>query len=361
MLGRMLHAEVMRFKPDLVFAVAQSPATVSAVEAIREQGTKVAYWFVEDFETLDYWKGLHGHFDLFLTIQRGRCHRAMLEHSNAPLRYLPMCADPDIAFPEPWPGRETPGLSFVGAGYHNRERMFLELMDQGLKIWGSDWRSKHPVYGLVQDGGNRTDSLRNRQIFASSRINLNLHSSTYHSGVNPHGDFVNPRTFEILACGGFQLVDRRSLLDELLKSGSDLVSYSSVAELKQQIEYYKDRAEERDLISKHGRKTVLRRHTYRQRMAEFLELALLLDQGFFPFAETKVEDELAAVNDSELQAYFAQLPNEVPRELDRIARHIQQQEGPRQQAESVLLFMHEIREWAREKRLEQLAEFNRSE
>lgn len=28
-------------------------------------------------------------------------------------------------------------------------------------------------------------------------------------GVEPYGDFVNPRTFESAACGAFQLVDSR--------------------------------------------------------------------------------------------------------------------------------------------------------
>jgi spore maturation protein CgeB len=362
LLGKMLHAEVMRFKPDLVFALAQSPATVEAIELIRSTGVKTAYWFVEDFETLEYWKALHGHFDLFLTIQKGRCLEEMRKCSDAPLRYLPMCADPEICFADSWSDEteSKPAISFVGAGYHNRERMFLELIDKDLKIWGSDWRKQHPTYEMVQNNGNRTDSTLNREIFSNSQINLNLHSSTYHTGINPLGDFVNPRTFEILACGGFQMVDKRSLLNELLTPGKDLISYSDTNELRDLIEYYMEHHEERELISKTGKATVLRQHTYKVRMAECLEMLVINGVEFFPFAQQVKDDELDQVDDSRLRGYLKELPADIPHEIAAIANHVKSKGGERLEEESLFLFMHEIREWARVKRIQVLAEKNQS-
>ena len=71
------------------------------------------------------------------------------------------------------------------------------------------------------------------------------HSSLNHEGVVPDGDFVNPRTFEIAACGGFQLVDRRSLLGELFEEG-ELELFGDLAELRGKIDHYLARPEERN-------------------------------------------------------------------------------------------------------------------
>lgn len=354
MLGRMLLVEARAFRPDLVLGLAQSPFTPECATALREAGVRSAYWFVEDFETLDYWKGLHGAFDLFLTIQRGRFHRELAALSSAPVAYLPTCADPAFCHPEPWLEGVPPELSFVGAGYFNRERLFLELLDLPLRIWGSDWRAHGPLRPLLQDGGRRTTPELNRRIFSNSRINLNLHSSSYHAGIHPQGDFVNPRTFEILACGGFQLVDRRSLLAGLLVPGRDLLCYESVAELRQLIRHYSHHDEERRAIAEAGRRTVLARHTYQRRMAELLEL-LLLQGEIFPAATQRqsLEDPGA---DHELTAWLDALPAELPRDLDAVADWLRGRQAPLDETGAALLYMQELRDWARDRGVERMLE-----
>lgn len=354
MLGRMLLVEARAFQPDLVLGLAQSPFTPDCASALREGGVRTAFWFVEDFETLDYWKGLHGAFDLFLTIQRGRFHRELATLSSAQVAYLPVCADPESCHAEPWLEGAPPELSFVGAGYFNRERLFLELLDLPLRIWGSDWRGRGPLGPLLQDGGRRTTPEHNRRIFANSRINLNLHSSSYHSGIHPQGDFVNPRTFEILACGGFQLVDRRTLLEELLLPGRDLVCYESVAELRRHVAHYLPRDEERRAIAEAGRRTVLARHTYRHRMAELLEL-LLLQGEVFPQATRRQALEPAG-GDPVLREWLDALPQEIPRELDAVADWLRGRERPLDETGSALLYMQELRDWARGRGVERLLE-----
>ena len=76
------------------------------------------------------------------------------------------------------------------------------------------------------------------KIYNAGKINLNLHSSTFHYGINPEGDFVNPRTFEIAACKGFQLLDYRSDLINLFNVNEELIAFHSLDELKDQIEYF---------------------------------------------------------------------------------------------------------------------------
>ena len=102
------------------------------------------------------------------------------------------------------------------------------------------------------------------------KINLNLHSSTFHNGVNPVGDFVNPRTFEIAACGGFQLVDERSELAELIEPGTEIATFNSIDDLCEKVDYYLKHESEAKLIASKGRARVLKEHTIQHRMHEML-------------------------------------------------------------------------------------------
>jgi spore maturation protein CgeB len=77
LLGQMVLLEAARFRPDFVFALAQSPVSARISEELRAMGARTAFWFVEDCDTMPYWKALHGHFDLFLTIQKGRFHKEL--------------------------------------------------------------------------------------------------------------------------------------------------------------------------------------------------------------------------------------------------------------------------------------------
>src|SRR5690606_1768021 len=97
-------------------------------------------------------------------------------------------------------------ISFAGAPYLNRVQMFQALTDYNFKIWGPDWPGRE-LHKLVQRPGERFTPEMFAKIVAGSKINLNLHSSAAHEGIDPGCDAINPRVFEIAACGGFQLCD----------------------------------------------------------------------------------------------------------------------------------------------------------
>jgi len=162
----------------------------------------------------------------------------------------------------------------VGAGYYNRRNFFQGLLDFDLKMWGSDWQGCPALNSVLQRDGARISTEESVKIFNASTINLNLHSSPYHEGVNPHGDYVNPRTFELAACGAFQLVDHRALLPDLFRVGEEVVCFATLAEARQLISYYLTHADERHAIAARARARALKDHTYEQRMQEMLESSL---------------------------------------------------------------------------------------
>jgi spore maturation protein CgeB len=53
-------------------------------------------------------------------------------------------------------------------------------------------------------------------------------------------DGVNKRTFEIPACGGFQIITHNDAVSELFEISKEIVTYKNFDDLKTKINYYLD-------------------------------------------------------------------------------------------------------------------------
>jgi spore maturation protein CgeB len=228
--------------------------------------------------------------------------------------YLPLAAQPachrPLALTPAERGRFGSDISFMGAGYPNRRRAFGAFSGYDFKIWGTEWEGEAVLEPLVQMGGERVSPEDTVRIFNACKINLNLHSGVKREQSVTHGDFVNPRTFEIAACGAFQLVDRRSLLPELF-APEELAVFDSLEELRERVDYYLERPEERAAIAGRGRARVLSGHTYAARMSALLA-----------FARERLAD-WPRLRGPAGGAEEADLPPELRRELDRLLRELQ--------------------------------------
>jgi spore maturation protein CgeB len=340
-------ARVEHEQPDLVLAMAQAPLTAAALQALAARDVPTALWFVEDFRRFPYWQDVGPHYRYVFSIQRDDCLAAFAAAGIARTHYLPCAADPAVHRPLALdPAEQTAfgsAVSFVGAGYRNRRVAFRHLADLDLRIWGSEWAGADGVWPLVQRQGARISSADGVRIFNASAINLNLHSSTYVDGVDPRGDFVNPRTFELAACGAFQLVDERRLLPELFVPGVEVATFASVPELRDRIAHYLAHPEERAAIAAAGRRRVLAEHTYAARMGELLEVVFGLDYDRF-LASTAGGDGAAAMvaaagADTPLGVYLRTCGDAPELTLADLTSRIQLGQGPLGEAEELLLFL----------------------
>jgi spore maturation protein CgeB len=267
--------ETFTEKPiDILICMAQAPISARALAELRRKGVITVLWFVEDYLRFTYWKEIAKYYDYVFTIQKGECIEAIRKAGATHVHYLPTGCDPQIHAPVELSLEERQRwgspISFVGAGYHNRRQTFAGLAHLPFKIWGTEWPGMKPFDRLVQEAGRRLTPEEYTKIFNATDINLNLHSSNERDGVDPTGDFLNPRTFELAACGVFQLVDERALLPECFKPGEEIVTFSSTSDLKEKISYYLERPEERQAIARRARARVLRDHTYEKRLEEML-------------------------------------------------------------------------------------------
>ncbi|MCB0319849.1 MAG: glycosyltransferase, partial [Bdellovibrionales bacterium] len=261
---------------DILLCMAQAPITGAALTELRRRGVITVLWFVEDYLRFNVWKYMSQYYDFIFTIQRGNCINAIKSAGASEVHYLPTAADPYVHGPMSLTPEERERwgspISFVGAGYHNRQQMFASFTGLPFKIWGTEWPDCKPFDRMVQEEGRRLKPEEYVKIFNATDVNLNLHSSTERDGVDPAGDFLNPRTFELAACEAFQLVDEREYLKEAFEPGKEIVTFSNREELVDRIHYYLDRPEERREIARNARSRVLKDHTYEHRIREMLSV-----------------------------------------------------------------------------------------
>ena len=261
---------------DILICMAQAPISPRALTELRRQGVITVLWFVEDYLRFTYWRETAKYYDFVFTIQRGECLEAMKAAGAGEVHYLPTACDPYVHAPAVLTAEEKKRwgapLSFVGAGYHNRREMFSSLAHYPFKIWGTEWPGCKPFDKLVQEAGRRLTPEEYTKIFNSTEVNINLHSSNERDGVDPTGDFLNPRTFELAACGAFQLVDERALLGESFEDGKEIVTFKTLADLREKIDYYLEHPEERERITLAGQARARRDHTYDARMEQMLSV-----------------------------------------------------------------------------------------
>ncbi len=333
------------FQPHVCFFNAQSPMTPHLLRIIKEKTSAVSvFWFVEDYKRFNYWKNYSNEFDFFCCIQKGDFFEILRENKNKNFAYIPMAADESIhrKIYLNSSDREFYGsdISFMGAGYNNRHLLFSQLLDYDLKIWGTDW-GHNPIFkDVLQKNGERISIEESVKIYNATKININLHSSIGDDYLEQNGDFINPRTFEIMACGGFQLIDKRSLISELFNENEEIVTFDSLQDLRDKIDFYLTNEDERKRIAKNGQRKVLNNHTYKHRISKIMKIL----QERIPQFSTNINNEknelkqkLERINDPELFKFMESLSPEKRMSTEMIIGEVKKNQGKFKNYEVIIL------------------------
>jgi spore maturation protein CgeB len=352
---------------DILISMALAPVSAECLAHLRSKGVITVLWFVEDYLRFTYWQRYTKSFDFVFTIQKEPCMSAFREAGIESVYYLPCACDPTVHRPVELSAEERArygsAVSFVGAGYHNRRMMMLHLADIDFKIWGTEWPNGRPYDRLVQEGGRRIPVEEYVKIFNSSSINLNLHSSTERDGVDPGGDFLNPRTFELAACGAFQLCDARVHLPECFIPGKEIIVFRNLEELRQQISYFLEHEQERKEIAERARQRALKEHTYSHRLRQMLEV--IYAEKYPQLNERHLGNSWLAMMkrisaDSELYERCKRAYEQgFEANLDALAHGIIMGEGELTPTEQKLLFLFHIRKQMVQLKQEEVAQTGR--
>lgn len=344
-------AKVETFEPDLVLALAQAPLSIQALKRLKRDGVATAMWFVEDFRLFTYWQAFAAHYDFFAVIQKGEFFTQLQQIGVENTLYLPLAAQPDVhqRLELSSVDRRKFGsdVSFMGAGYPNRRMAFRDLVRFDFKLWGTDWDGDSILMPYVQMAGARVSSEDCVRIFNATKVNINLHSSIQAKDLVTGGDFVNPRTFEVAACGAFQLVDRRGLMAELFATEgeeAELAVFATMDELLPRIEHYLAHPEERIAIAKRGQARVLAEHTYAARMRALLEFVAERRPGWpKPRAAAAASEGLPEELAADIGALLERLGLPADTGFDDLVWAVRQQQGKLGELDAAVLFLDEWR------------------
>ncbi|NIA14338.1 MAG: glycosyltransferase [Nitrospiraceae bacterium] len=353
-LSEWTYARVAEFAPDICIVMAQAPVGPRFPARLAKEGIVTAFWYVENWRHFPYWRELAPLYDCFFHIQP-REFEDQLTQAGCPCHaFVQTACDPEIHKPVELTEDEQDefgcDLSFAGAGYTNRIEIFKGMTDYDFKIWGVGWGAKE-LTPLLCHAEERFTPERFTKIVAGSKINLNLHSSAVHMGVDPKCDAINPRVFEIAACGGFQLCDPCIGLDALFDFDTELPVYRDLAGLRAQVDHFLAHPDERREFARRARQRVLRDHTYEHRAQEMLDCILEHYGGRLLRKGVRIQHTMAEMAErvgpeTPLGTYLASLPPDCLFTHENINDLLVSATNKMTYPEQVFVYMREVRNFA---------------
>lgn len=266
-----------RLRPDVVLVLKSETLSGEVLAELKRltKGSLVTWWVDDPWRAPQFVPSLK-RFDHVFVFDRSYLPRLAAAGVRR-AHFLPCACDETVYRPlhlgAAQRRRFQCHVALVGWYFPERGPIVRALAGEiDLGVWGGGWRSPEAqailgeVGAAVIRGGAVSDETA-ATIYNASEIGLNVHQRQSRLGG------LNTRTFEVLASGLFELVDRVEGLEELLQPGVEVVCYDSPDQLRQLAKHYLNDAGARVRIAAKGRVRVLDEHTYTCRMRRLCELA----------------------------------------------------------------------------------------
>lgn len=217
-----LWLDVFRGGLDGVLAVSGMFLHPDVVTVMRRAGLPVFMLFTESPYDLEKELAMAKLVDGYWTNERSsvEAFRAVNPHGG----YLPHAWHPDRHHAGPQPGdAQVPAhdVVFVGSAFQERVAWLSAIDWTGidLGLYGS-WESlgsRHPLRKFVR--GNQTDNTTAAALYRRAKVGLNLYRTSMGWGKQApsitHAESLNPRAYELAACGAFHLSTYRQEVAEV--------------------------------------------------------------------------------------------------------------------------------------------------
>lgn len=273
LMNALLLNEVKEKNPDLViFSLYTDQLDFTTIDSIRKY-SKTFCFFHDDTWRVDFSRYWASHFDMFSSPDYKGIERYK-EFGLNNCMYFPFGANINIY--KSLGLEKCYDVSFVGAWSPYRNWIIKKLKRAGINVYtaGYRWPAGEISVGKMVD------------VFNKSAINLNVSNSASwdlrYLISSPRAlanrirtgktvEQLKARTFEINACGGFQLSYYIDGIANCFDINKEIVVYADPDDLIDQIRFYIKRPKIRDSIAKAGHQRVLNDHTYTQRFDELFQ------------------------------------------------------------------------------------------
>ncbi len=268
-----------RARPDLVLVLnGIFSIPVEQVDGLRQLGVKTAVWIADDPYFIEETTKIIPHYEHIFTHELN-CVPYYRELGCDSVHYLPFAASREVFYPKPVERQLHTELCFIGTAFPNRLAFFEEMTDflaqRNLFMAGAAWdrmKGYEKLAPHIDLAGIQPEFVINHYNAAKIVINLHRADAEIIDGKRwIQALSINPRTYEIAACGTLQLTDVRGDLSQMYAPGKDVATFASPAELKEKIHYYLTHEDERQEMALNGLKRTLRDHTYPQRLNQMMQ------------------------------------------------------------------------------------------
>ncbi len=188
--------------PDVVIVVSAHNFNIASALVLRKAGLRTAVLMTESPYFAEFERIMANAYDVVFTNERQCATGAYFDHPN--VHYLPHAYNPAVHSADGPTGRPTDVL-FIGSMFAERAALFAGTNWSGIDLTLRGYRPGHVEQDIVE---NRDTAAHYR----GAKINLNHHRTTMDFGSGQFiaantADSLNPRAYEIAACGAFQLMD----------------------------------------------------------------------------------------------------------------------------------------------------------
>ncbi|NBC71710.1 glycosyltransferase [Paenibacillus sacheonensis] len=251
------------------------------VDTVRSLGIRTAIWFADDPYVTAETMYIAPRYDVVLTHELSTM-QMYRERGCTKVVYMPLGVDHNRFKPMAVEEKYRSDVCFIGQAFWNRVEIFDALVPylktRKVFIAGGLWeRMKRfkEMERFIRLGWLPVEETVKH--YNGARVVINLHRTTEAGKDNKNvlnlpGRSINPRTYEILACGTMQLTDQREDLPHYFVPGLELDTYANTVELRNKLEFYLTHEEERRTMALRGLRRTLNDHSYLRRLQQIGEV-----------------------------------------------------------------------------------------
>ena len=269
-MNRRLVAAVRAARPDVVIILKGEALSEETIVALHAAHRPVVAWWVDDPFRVPKAMRWFRFLDVLYMFDKGRLDEMQAQGCRN-IVYLPCACDQTTFRPVALHPTAYPHLNcvvgFVASYLPGRGALLGQMREWEVGLWGPGWQAA-PELKTFPAGtwrARRLVAADAAKVYNLARLCPNIH----HPQTQVGG--LNTRTFEVLAAGGFELVDHVAGLEENFDVGREIVCYDSPEHFRELAAYYLAHPDQRAAISERGRARVLRDHTYEQRLLTILK------------------------------------------------------------------------------------------